>query len=193
LLLHRVAFDGVISMNPGFQNGEATMATEHSFQQEQSRRTLIIVVAVVAALLIGGLFYFLMRKTVGEGQPPRLEGAIRAGSPDFEKYRGQIALDNPEAIQAKRALGDWVMTLQTTARNFTGKTITGLEIWAAVVDHDGHPVRERTVVVIPSPIPGRPTELEPNKTLPVSVVLDRMTDEDDRANIKMEVRAFKFK
>ena len=166
------------------------MPREHNFPEEQPRRAVIIVVAVIAALLIGGLFYFLLRKTVGDNAPPRLEGAIRAGSPEFEEFRARIVLDKPEADQAKRALGDWVMTLRTTARNFTGKTLTGLEVWAAVVDHEGRPVKERTVVVLP--VAGR-AELEPNKTLSISVLLDRMTDEDDRADIKMEVKGFKFK
>ena len=168
------------------------MAAEHSFQEEKSRRALVIVVAAIAALVIGGLFYFLLRKTVVQTPPPRLEGAIRAGSPEFEKYKLQAPLDEPYADQAKRALGDWVMTLHTTVRNLTGKTITGLEVWGAVVDHDGHPVKERTVVVIPSSVPGRPTQLDPNKTIDVAITLDRMTDEDDRANIKMAVTALKF-
>jgi len=167
------------------------MATEHTFPADESRRTLIIVVAVIATLLIGGLFYLLMRSSAGGSAPPRLEGAIRAGSPDFEKYRRQIARDDPVADQSPRALGDIVMTLNTTVRNLTGKTITGLEVWGAVVDHNGHPVRERTVVVIPAA--GRPAELEPNKTISVSIRLEGMTDADDRANIKMEVTAFKFK
>jgi hypothetical protein len=81
------------------------------------------------------------------------------------------------------------MTLQTTARNFTGKTITGLEIRGAVVDHDGKPVKQRTVVVIP----GRQAELDPNKTMRVAILLDGFTDEDDRANIKMEVTGFILK
>ena len=180
-------------MTPTLQNRVASMPAEHNFQEEKSRRTLIIVVAIAAALFIGGFFYLLMRKTVVETPPPRLEGAIRAGSPDFEKLRAQIPLDEPYADQAKRALGDWVMTLHTTVRNLSGKTITGLEVWGAVVDHDGRPVKERTVVVIPSAVPGRPAELEPNKTINVTITLDRMTDEDDRANIKMAVTAFKFK
>lgn len=179
-------------MAQNFENPAAGMAAEHSFQEESPRRTVIIVVAIIAALVIGGLFYFLLRKTVVETAPPRLDGAIRAGAADFEKYRAQIPLDEPYADQAKRALGDWVMTLHTTARNLTGKTVTGLEVWGAVVDHDGRPVKERTVVVIPSSVPGRPTELAPNKVINVSITLDRMTDEDDRANIKMAVTAFKF-
>ncbi len=81
------------------------------------------------------------------------------------------------------------MTLQTTVRNFTGRTITGLEMHGAVVDHDGKPVKERTLVVIP----GRQPELEPNKTMKVAIVLEGFTDNDDRANIKMEVTGFTLK
>jgi hypothetical protein len=64
-----------------------------------------------------------------------------------------------------------------------------LEITASVVDHQKKPVKSRTVVVIP----GRQIELEPNKTLFVQVMLDGMSDSDDRANIKMEVTGFKLK
>ncbi len=75
---------------------------------------------------------------------PTLQGAIRAGSPQFEEYKSKIFLDEPEAVEAKRALGDIVMTLQTTVRNLTGKTLNGLEIRAAVVDYEGKPVKQRT-------------------------------------------------
>ncbi|MFS8086443.1 MAG: hypothetical protein ACMG6H_12495 [Acidobacteriota bacterium] len=165
------------------------MPAEHSIPKENSHRTLIIVVAVMAAIVIGGFFYLLLRRTVGDNKPVRLENAIRAGSPDFEKYRKLIALDEPVADEAKRPLGDMVMTLQTTARNFTGKTLIGLEIRAAVVDHQDQTVKEKTLVVIP----GRRDELEPNKTMPVSIVLEGFKDDDDRANIKMEVVGFRFK
>jgi len=79
------------------------------------------------------------------------------------------------------------MTLSTTVRNFTGRTITGLEIKGSVVDHDGKTVKENTVIVIPiKQVP----ELEPNKTMHASVLLEGFTDSDDRANIKMEITGF---
>jgi hypothetical protein len=81
------------------------------------------------------------------------------------------------------------MSLQTTVLNLTGKTLNGLEIHAAVVDYEGKPVKERTVVVVPT----RQPELAPNKTMQVNVALDGMSDTDARANIKMEVTGFKFK
>jgi hypothetical protein len=130
----------------------------------------------------------LMRASGGGGEPT-LQGAIREGSPQFEESKSKIALDDPEAVEAKRALGDIVMTLSTTVRNLTGKTLNGLEVRASVVDYEGKPVKQRSVVVIP----GRQQELAPNKTMPVNVMLDGMKDTDARANIRMEVVAFKFK
>jgi hypothetical protein len=87
-------------------------------------------------------------------------------------------------------MGDIVMNLQTTFRIFSGRTLGGLEIKGMVVDHQGKPVREHTVVVLPS---NQQTELENNRNMPVQVRLEGMTDKDDRANIKMEVTGFKFK
>lgn len=156
-------------------------------------RIVIIVVAIIAALVIAVLFYFLMRATGGGTVTPTLQGAIRAGSAEFDQYRERIVLDEPVADEGKRPLGDIVMTLKTTVRNFTGKTLSGLEIRGAVVDHQNQPVKQRTVVIIPSLAPDTPKELPPNKTIYAQVVLDGMTDKDDRANIKMEITGFKFK
>jgi hypothetical protein len=156
---------------------------------EDSRRTVIITVAVIAAIVIAVLFYFLMRASGGGAAQQTLEGAIRAGSPEFAEYQPKIVLDEPEAYESKRALGDIVMNLQTTVRNFTGRTLVGLEIKGMVVDHQGKPVNQRTVVAIPGP----QSELGPNKTMSVQILLEGMTDSDDRSNIKMEVTGFKLK
>ena len=163
---------------------------DRRIEASESNRTLIIVVAIAAAVVIALLFYLLMRAGGGSRTgEPTLQGAIRAGSPQFEQYKPQIVLDDPEATEAKRALGDIVMSLQTTVRNLTGKTLNGLEMRAAVVDYQGQPVKQRTVIVVPT----RQAELAPNKTMQVQVMLEGMSDTDARANIKMEVTGFKFK
>ncbi len=158
-------------------------------EPDESRRKIIIVVAVIAAMAIAGLFYLLMRATGGGKIEPTLEGAIRAGSPEFAQYQPKIVLDKPEAYESKRALGDIVMNLNTMAHNFTGRTLNGLEIKGVVVDHQGQPVNQSAVIVVPTVQP----ELENNRSMVVRVMLQGMTDKDDRANIQMEVTAFKFK
>ena len=166
------------------------MAVPDRVEGSGTNRTLVIVVAIAAALLIAVFFYVLMRASGGgTSSEPTLQGALREGSPQFEEYRSKIVLDDPEATEAKRALGDIVMTLSTTARNLTGKTLIGLEIRAAVIDYEGKSVKQRNVVVVPA----RQPELAPNKTMQVNVTLDGMKDTDARANIKMEVAGFKFK
>lgn len=165
------------------------MAANHSIPEEKPRRTLIIVVAVIAAFVIGGVFYLLMRQTAAPEAPATLAGAIRAGSPEFEQHRTKIALDKPEAIQSTNVLGGFQMTLETTVRNFTGRTITGLEIRAAVLNSEGGVLRERTIVVIPAKRP----ELDPNKTMFVTVPISQLKETDDRASLWMEVTAFKLR
>jgi hypothetical protein len=168
--------------------------SDKSATTKNESRTLIIVVAIIAAVIIAVLFYFLMRATGGgTDAPPTLAGAIRPGSPEFEQYHSKIMLDEPEATEGRRALGDIVMTLQTTVRNFSGKTLSGLEIRGTVVDPQNQPIKQRTVVVIPSPVPGGLAELPPNKTVEARVVLDGMTESDLRANIRMEITGFSFK
>lgn len=157
---------------------------------DDSRRRIIIAAAVVAAVFIAGVFYILLRASSGPNVEPVLEGAIRPGSPEFDQYHSRIVLDAPEADESKRALGDIVMTLRTTVRNFTGKTLTGLEVRGTVVDPQNNPIKERTLIVIPTQ---QRAELENNKTMVVSVRLEGMTDSDYRANIRMDVTAFKFK
>jgi hypothetical protein len=158
--------------------------------EDGSRRKVIIIVALVAAIIIAIFFYFLMRASSSVRVEPTLAGAVRAGSPEFEQYKSKISIDEPvDATEAKRALGDIVMNLQATVRNFTGRTLKGLEVKGMVVDHQGQPVNQRTVVVVPTIQP----ELENNRTIAVNILLEGMTDQDDRANIKVEVTGFIFK
>ena len=162
-------------------------SNQQTSEPDGSRRKIIIIVAVVAAILLAILFYFLMRASTTRPPDPLLPNAIRLGSPEWAASASKIHLDAPEATESKRALGDIVMTLHTTVRNFTGRTLTGLEIKGSVVNRQGQPVRERTMVVIPTQ---QQPELEPNRTMMVFIQLEGMTDADERANIKMEVTGF---
>lgn len=166
------------------------MATpERQIPEADSRRKVIIIVAVIAAIAIAALFYLLMSAVGTAPAQSTLEGAIRAGAPEFAQYQSKIVLDPPEADEAKQALGGIVMNIQTVAHNFTGRTLTGLEVKASVVDREGKPVKERTMIVLPNAQQGH---LEQNRAMLARVQLQGFTDSDVRANIKMEVTGFRF-
>ncbi len=160
---------------------------------DRTRRTIFIVVALVAALLVAGVFYLVMRPSP-QSEQPRLEGALRPGAPEFEQYRERIMVDfNPDedATTAVRPLGDRVLQMKPTIRNFSGRTINGLELRVVVVDLEDTPLKERTVVAIPAS--GRPAELEPNRTLAVPIMIDGLNKDVLPANIKVELTGVKFK
>lgn len=146
----------------------------------KTARRLLLAFLIVTALISGAC---------GGEQPPASRPLVRAGSPDFEKYQQLIKIDELDATESARPIGDIVMELFGTVRNFTGRTLNGLEIRAAVVDLEGKPVKERTLMVIPN----KKAELDNNQTMKVQVLLEGFSKNDTRANIKMEVTGFSFK
>ncbi len=161
---------------------------------DKTRRTVFIVAGLVAVLLIVGLVFYLKSRPEPQQATAladqKLEGGFRPGSPEFEKYRQFIQLDEPEAEEQESLAGGLSMTLVTTVRNLSDRTVTGLEVKGTVVDLQNKPLKERTMIVIPS---AGLAELEPNKTARIKVTIPGFKKEDVRANIKMEITAVKLK
>lgn len=158
---------------------------------DNSRRNVLVVASLVAVLIVV-VVGFVLYRAAGGGEsavPPRLEGALRPGNPEFDQHRERIVIDTPEALEGTRPVGDVWMQLEATVRNFTGRTITGLELKGTVVDLDGAPVKERIVIIIPS---RQQPELANNQTTEARIVLDGISKDAVRANIRMEVAGVKF-
>lgn len=159
---------------------------------DTTRRKVFIAVGLLTAVVAAALVYFATRPS-SVAEAPRLEGAVRADSPEFAQTAERIVVEfvpDQDAFESTRAAGDIVMTMRPKVRNFTGRTLSGLELKATVVDLQGNPVRERTVIAIPSA--GR-EELENNKVLEVPIMIEGFKPTDVRANIRIDKTAFKLK
>lgn len=162
-------------------------------EADASRRKIFIAVALVTALLVALLVYWMTRPGDAPAGPPRLEGAVRSDAPEFAQIKERVVVEfiaEQDAYESTRAVGDIVMTLRPKVRNFTGRTLSGLELKATVVDLEGNPVRERTVVAIPAA--GR-AELENNKVAEVPIMMEGFTKDQVRANVRVEVTGVRFK
>jgi hypothetical protein len=165
-------------------------------EADASRRKIFIIVGLVTALLVAGLVWWMLRPGGGAGAGgPQLEGALRADSAEFARVKDRVVVDyvvDDETLDSISAVGGRTITAMPTVRNFTGRTIDGLELKATVVDLQGQPVRERALVVIPNAAVGR-AELEPNKFVKVNIPVEGLKKEDVAANVRVEVTAVRFK
>ena len=160
-------------------------------EKDRTRRTIFIVVALASALLVAGLV-FLATRPSPRSIEQRLEGALRPGAPEFEQFRERIVIDfdpDEDATQADRPLGDVVIQMKPIVRNFTGRTINGLELQAAGLDLSGQTIKERIVIAIPA----RQAELGPNKTLLVPIMLEGFKKDNVPTSLKLELTGVKFK
>jgi hypothetical protein len=153
-------------------------------EADKSRLVIYAGVAVLALLLVGGLAYLATRPTQKPGEE-RLAGAIRPGAADFPGNNLVVDFDPDEnATIGVNALGNYVVTMKPTVRNFTGRTVNGLEFRAAGLDLTGNVIRERTYVT--------EEEIEANKTATPAIGLNFPPD-NRPAQLKLELTGVRFK
>jgi hypothetical protein len=181
---------GAAAQGPGGEGAPPRVVTAPSFgrpreEPDKSRRVIFAAVAVVALALVAGLAYLATRPSARPGEE-RLAGAIRPGSPEFPpKERLTVDFDpNEDATIGATALGTWAVTMKPTVRNFTGRTVNGLEFHASGVDLKGNVIRERTYV--------SEAEIEPNKIFVPSIGLNFPQD-NKPADLKVELTGVRFK
>ena len=156
---------------------------------DATRRKVFIVVGLATALLVALMVFWATRERPRNDRDaqPRLQNALRAGAPEFEQLRSRVVVDfvpDDDATESPRPLGDIVMEMRPKVRNFTGRTITGLELQATVVDLENRPLQTKTVIAVPR---AEQAELEPNKVLTVPIRMEGFKKTDVRANIRVEV------
>lgn len=157
---------------------------ERREEPDKSRLVIYAALAVVGLLLLGGLAYLATRPTQKPGEE-KLAGAIRPGSPDFPGNKLMVDFDPDEnATIGANALGNYVVTMNPTVRNFTGRTVKGLEFRAFGLDLKGNVIRERIYV--------NEGEIEPNKTATPAISVN--FPQDNRpAQLKLELTGVRFK
>ena len=153
-------------------------------EPDRSHRVIYAGVAVLALLLVGGLAYLASRPSAKPGEE-RLADAIRPGAPDWPGDKLIVDFEPDEdATIGGNALGNYVVTMKPTVRNFTGRVVNGLEFRAAGLDLQGKTIRERSFVT--------EQEIEPNRTASPAIGLNFPSD-NKPAQLKLELTGVRFK
>lgn len=143
----------------------------------------------VGMLAVAGLLTWYFLQPAPPVQEVRLQNAVREGTPEFEFYKSRVIISENHDFSTKSEsmVGGIQMKLVGVVKNFSEKTITGMEVIGIVVDEHGKTVKEKTAIVIPT----QAKQLENNKTMPVYVIIDGFKPQDDLANFKLRVSAVK--
>lgn len=152
---------------------------------DKSRRVIFIAVGLVAALLVAGLAYWASRPAAAPGEE-RLEGAVRPGAPDFPGADKLIVEFDPNenANIGPTALGPWAVSFTPVVRNFTGRTVSGLEFRLTGLDVKGQIIRQRIAI--------NRDEIGPNRVLAPPLSINFPQDKRP-ADLKLELTGVRFK
>ena len=145
---------------------------------------------VVGLLGIAAVVTWSLLTPTPPKQEPKIAGALTEGT-EFENLRKKIVVepDYDYMTESRKITGEIAVNLVGVIRNFSGKTITGLEVVGSVVEKDtGKVVLEKKAIVIPTP---DRKQIENNKTLPISLLIDGFKESDKRDYIKWRITALK--
>ncbi len=157
---------------------------ERREEPDKSRRVIYAAVAVLALLLLGGLAYLATRPAPKPGEE-RLDNAVRPGAPDFPGDKLIVEFDpNENAEIGPTALGPWSVTFIPVVRNFTGRTVSGLEFRIVGLDPRGKVIRERIAI--------NRDEIGPNRTRTPRLNINFPQD-NKPADLKLELTGVQFK
>lgn len=163
----------------------STFERQGGEEPDKTRRAIFIAVGVVGVLLLAGLAWLATRPAAKPGEE-RLADAIRPGAADYPAADRLVVDFDPDsdASIGPTALGPWAVTMKPTVRNFTGRTVNGLEFRARGLDLSGNVIRERTFVT--------EQEIEPNKVHVPSIGLNFPQDNRPAA-LKVELTGVRFR
>lgn len=153
-------------------------------------KTFLIAILIGVFVIGGGVLALMkLQPSMQEQQEQALAGAVREGSPEFEVLTKRIVAetDAENTWFSPVGTGTVMMNIAGKIRNYSDKSLTGLEIRVSVVDSSNKVVKDKTVAVIPT----QAKKLDPKQEMNVTIAIEGFSPDDDRANIRWKVTAIK--
>jgi hypothetical protein len=151
---------------------------EQTDDRDDKIRTRIIMVlaGIGVALIIGGIIVFGMFQPTPSPDAPKapvgLPEAKHAGDPDFDKNVGLVALTEKKFFTQANMLGQRQAVMTGNIRNFTDKTIIGIELKGTVLGANNKVM----AAAIAMPVPRRYDQIRSKGNIPYAVTVDGVPD-----------------
>ncbi|MEZ5425904.1 MAG: hypothetical protein R2747_06555 [Pyrinomonadaceae bacterium] len=165
---------------------------ETLYPKEKRGINKVMVFALLAATVLIGLLIWLLslQPSIEEQKEQILAGALREGTPEFEKLTKEIIIttDAEGTTESPTGLGTIMMSIPASIRNKSDKTISLLQVNLGVVDQQNKMIKSKDVIVVPGL---QAEKLPPNDTIKIVQTLDGFDPKADRAMVRWRVTAIK--
>jgi hypothetical protein len=166
-----------------------TIADESKKRDNSSRKVMVVALIFATAVIMCGILLLYLQPSAVNLEKKSLETAFRSGSPEFERLTKKIIIstDEKRLMESPTALGSIMMSIGGKMKNFSGETLTLVEINVAVVDMNGAVIKDKDVIIVP-----RQVDVLPNGgELPMTIVIEGFSKDEERANVRWKVTAIK--
>lgn len=175
--------------------------TEQMAEQRRSRTLMVLggigalALAVVILLFAKGIRptpTMVTNEQLPGGPQTRLDNAVRAGTPEFDAYKGKITLEDHDKLGSSNPLGMTQLILNARLTNRGDRTITGIELSLRAMSY-AEP--GKTVALNYSlPIPRKRSQLPPGESMSVTMKVDLPSkiSEGEIGDIVPEVTGLRF-
>lgn len=168
-----------------------TLLRNEKQEKGGGNRKVLLAATGVAILIVAAIIgLWSLTPTVEEQKQQILEGAVRAGSPEFEELTRKIVIKNDaeNTMESPTGLGTITMFTRSAMRNISkDTTFTAIEIKVAVLDPKDKVIKEKTITVVPT----QKENLAPQEEMPILVPIEGFAKTDDRARVQWKVTAIK--
>jgi hypothetical protein len=156
---------------------------------EQKRSRAILWVGAAAAILLTALMIFVARSRPQNA--PALENVVRAGSADFDAYKGKVEIEVIDKIVHPNMIGMAQYEIKGRLSNKGDRPLTGIELIGKMIALDDKLIKDSVSLPIPR---FRSEPLGPGQSMNVSVKIDApaKVTEDMIKDLVVELRGLKF-
>ena len=176
--------------------------TETEQMTEQRRSRGLMILGGIGAVALAAIILFFSSSSRSStavnsgakmpgGPQMKLDGALRAGTPEFDHYQSQLEFKETEVFASQNAMGMTQFIVKSQLTNKGDKSLAGIELIARAYGLDEKIVAEN----FSAPIPRlRAEPLKPGESMRITIKLDTPSTitEDDVARVVPLLSGLKF-
>jgi hypothetical protein len=179
-----------LKSEPNVDKDLAVYEPDFKTNDEKNPIRPFIWVGGVAGLLIVGLIWVVLYLN-SESRSMPIDNIARAGSSEFDAYKGKLEFEYIDKIVHPNMIGLWQLEVKARMHNRGDRPITGVEVVGKMLDLNDKVIAQATTIPIPRI---RKVPLNPGESLAFSVKVDApgKVTEDQVKDIVIELRGLRF-